>query len=54
MFLNRSFVDFEIGNESVGRDLEENGHFPIRKCVARGRQMGSFQKGNALRVIHLS
>ena len=30
---NRSFVDFEIGNESVGGDLEENNNFQQRKCV---------------------
>ena len=26
-FENRSFVDFEIGNESVGGELEENDNF---------------------------
>ena len=34
-FENRSFVDFEEGHESVGGDLEEHGHFQIKKCVAR-------------------
>ena len=32
---NRSFVDFEIGNESVGGDLEENDYFKSKKCIAR-------------------
>ena len=33
LFENISFVDFEIGNESLGGDLEENGYFQIRQWV---------------------
>ena len=35
LFLNRLFVDFERWHESVGGDLEENGDFQIKKCVAQ-------------------
>ena len=35
LFENRSLVDFQIGNEGHGGDLEENGHFPYGKRVAR-------------------
>ena len=33
LFENRSFVDFEIGHESAGGDLEKNVHIQVWKCV---------------------
>ena len=39
LFENRSLVDFQIGNEGHGGDLDENGCFTSRKCVLRWTAM---------------
>ena len=36
---NRPLVDFQIGNEGHGGDLDENGCFTSRKCVLRWTAM---------------
>ena len=38
---NRSLVDFQIGNEGHGGDLDENGCFTSRTCVLRLDRYGS-------------